>query len=42
MTATYPLDRFADALAHAADAGRRGATKIAFDPSAATTDPHEP
>jgi threonine dehydrogenase-like Zn-dependent dehydrogenase len=31
VTQTYPLDRFTDAVAHAADAGRRGATKIAFD-----------
>jgi threonine dehydrogenase-like Zn-dependent dehydrogenase len=31
VSATYPLDRFTDALQHAAEAGRRGATKIAFD-----------
>jgi threonine dehydrogenase-like Zn-dependent dehydrogenase len=31
VSATYPLARHADALAHAADAGRRGAVKIAFD-----------
>jgi threonine dehydrogenase-like Zn-dependent dehydrogenase len=31
VSATYPLDRFADAIAHAASAGRRGAVKIAFD-----------
>ncbi|MDQ3148028.1 MAG: zinc-binding dehydrogenase [Actinomycetota bacterium] len=31
VSATYPLDRFADALTHAGDAGRRGAVKIAFD-----------
>jgi threonine dehydrogenase-like Zn-dependent dehydrogenase len=31
VTATYPLDRFTDALAHAAAAGSRGAVKIAFD-----------
>lgn len=31
LSATYPLRRAADALAHAAEAGRRGATKIAFD-----------
>jgi threonine dehydrogenase-like Zn-dependent dehydrogenase len=30
VSATYPLDRFADALAHAGAAGRLGATKIAF------------
>ncbi len=31
VSATYTLDRYAEALAHAADAGRRGAVKIAFD-----------
>jgi threonine dehydrogenase-like Zn-dependent dehydrogenase len=31
VTATYPLDRYEDALAHAGAAGARGATKIAFD-----------
>jgi threonine dehydrogenase-like Zn-dependent dehydrogenase len=31
VSATYPLDRYADAVAHAAAAGRRGAVKIAFD-----------
>lgn len=31
VSATYPLARFTDAVAHAADAGRRGAVKIAFD-----------
>lgn len=31
VSATYPLDRYADALAHAGDAGRRGAVKVAFD-----------
>ena len=31
VTATYPLARYEDALEHAADAGRRGAVKIAFD-----------
>ncbi|HUF33981.1 MAG TPA: zinc-binding dehydrogenase [Acidimicrobiales bacterium] len=31
VSATYPLDRFTDAIAHAAEAGRRGAVKIAFD-----------
>ncbi len=31
VTATYPLDRYTDALAHAAAAGSRGAVKIAFD-----------
>ena len=31
VSATYPLSRYRDALEHAASAGRRGATKIAFD-----------
>lgn len=31
VTATYPLDRYSDAIEHAAAAGRRGAVKIAFD-----------
>ena len=31
LSATYRLDEHVDALAHAADAGRRGAVKIAFD-----------
>ena len=31
VTATYPLERYEDALAHAAEAGRRGAVKVAFD-----------
>jgi len=31
VSATYPLERHVDALAHAAEAGRRGAVKIAFD-----------
>ena len=31
LSAAYPLDRYRDALDHAAEAGRRGATKIAFD-----------
>lgn len=31
VTATYPLDRYADAIQHAANAGGRGAVKIAFD-----------
>jgi len=30
VTATYALERHADALSHAGDAGRRGAVKIAF------------
>lgn len=31
VSATYPLSRSRDAIEHAADAGRRGAVKIAFD-----------
>jgi len=31
VSATYPLRRYEDAIAHAADAGSRGAVKIAFD-----------
>jgi len=31
VSATYSLDRYADAIGHAADAGRRGAVKVAFD-----------
>lgn len=31
VSAAYSLDRFADAIDHAAHAGRRGATKIVFD-----------
>jgi threonine dehydrogenase-like Zn-dependent dehydrogenase len=31
VTATYPLRRYEDAIAHAASAGTRGAVKIAFD-----------
>lgn len=31
VTTTYPLDRYRDALAHAAAAGTRGAIKVAFD-----------
>jgi len=31
VSATYPLDRFDDAIAHAAGAGPRGGVKIAFD-----------
>ena len=31
LTATYPLDRYREAIEHAAAAGRRGAVKIAFD-----------
>ena len=31
VTARYPLDRYADAIGHAANAGRRGAVKVVFD-----------
>jgi hypothetical protein len=31
VSATYPLARYEDAVAHAAHAGARGAVKIAFD-----------
>ena len=31
VTATYPLDRYTDAITHAARAGGRGAVRIAFD-----------
>ncbi|HVB90533.1 MAG TPA: zinc-binding dehydrogenase [Acidimicrobiales bacterium] len=31
VSATYPLTRFEDAVAHAGSAGRRGSVKIAFD-----------
>jgi threonine dehydrogenase-like Zn-dependent dehydrogenase len=31
LSATYPLDRYRDALSHAANAGGRDAVKIAFD-----------
>jgi threonine dehydrogenase-like Zn-dependent dehydrogenase len=31
VTATYPLDRYPDAIQHAGSAGRLGAVKIAFD-----------
>ncbi|MGH9054332.1 MAG: zinc-binding dehydrogenase, partial [Acidimicrobiales bacterium] len=29
--ARYPLDRFTEAMAHAAEAGRRGTVKVVFD-----------
>lgn len=31
VSATYPLARYVDAIAHAAEAGSRGAVKVAFD-----------
>jgi threonine dehydrogenase-like Zn-dependent dehydrogenase len=37
VTATYPLSRYEDAVAHAAAAGSRGAVKIAFDLRARST-----
>ncbi len=30
VTASYPLERYTDAIAHASTAGRRGATKVVF------------
>ncbi|MHB1138377.1 MAG: hypothetical protein ACYC2O_05420, partial [Microthrixaceae bacterium] len=38
VSATYPLSRYADALAHAGAAGSRGAVKVAF----ALRDPDHP
>jgi len=37
VTASYPLGRYEDAIAHAAEAGRRGAVKIAFAPQQRST-----
>ena len=31
VSATYPLDRYKDAIRHAAEAGPKGAIKVAFD-----------
>ena len=31
VTATYPLHRYKDAIRHAAEAGPKGAIKVAFD-----------
>jgi threonine dehydrogenase-like Zn-dependent dehydrogenase len=31
VSATYPLERYREAVEHAANAGRRGATKVVFD-----------
>ena len=39
VSATYPLERFEEAIAHAGAAGRRGSVKIAFALPAATTIP---
>ena len=33
VTATYPLDRWREAIDHALSAGRLGTTKVAFDPT---------
>ncbi len=33
VSATYPIERFEEAITHAGSAGRRGAVKIAFDPT---------
>jgi threonine dehydrogenase-like Zn-dependent dehydrogenase len=38
VTQAYPLDDYADAIEHAANAGRRGAVKIAFDLRTGTRD----
>lgn len=38
VTSTYPLERYRDAIDHAASAGRRGSVKIAFE----ITDPDNP
>lgn len=42
LSATYALERHADALEHAASAGRRGATKIAFCLPGADAAPDHP
>ncbi|MDA8392478.1 MAG: zinc-binding dehydrogenase [Actinomycetota bacterium] len=39
VSASYPLDRHEEALAHASSAGRRGAVKIVFEPGARRTPP---
>jgi hypothetical protein len=31
VSATYPLERYQDAIRHAAEAGPKGAIKVAFD-----------
>jgi hypothetical protein len=31
VSARYPLERYVDAIEHAATAGRRGAVKVVFD-----------
>ncbi len=34
VSASYPLDRYEEAIRHAAEAGRRGGVKIVFEPTA--------
>lgn len=38
VSAAYPVERFEEALAHAGEAGRRGAVKVVFDLRRKTTD----
>jgi NADPH:quinone reductase-like Zn-dependent oxidoreductase len=42
VSARYPLERYEDAVAHAAGAGRRGAVKIVFDMRKAASGPNAP
>ena len=42
VSARYPLERYEDAVAHAAAAGRRGAVKIVFDMRKAGSGPEAP
>jgi threonine dehydrogenase-like Zn-dependent dehydrogenase len=42
VSARYPLERYEDAIAHAATAGRRGAVKIVFDMRKAGSAPEAP
>jgi threonine dehydrogenase-like Zn-dependent dehydrogenase len=42
VSARYPLERYEDAVAHAAAAGRRGAVKIVFDMRKAVPGPDAP
>ncbi len=39
LSARYPLERFEEAISHAAGAGRRGSVKVAFDPKAPSPRP---
>ena len=41
VTATYPLERYTEAIDHAANAGRRGAVKVAFDLASRRKEPDE-